>query len=149
MRKKFSTAWKSSKQPRKQRKYLANVPLHLKKKLMKVNLSKELRKRYGKRSLLLKKGDEAKIMRGKFKGKKGKVVSVKLKKGSVELEGIQVKKRDGSKVNVKLKPSNLQILELNLDDRKRSKFLHEEKRQKKQEGEAGKESKKEDTGGKK
>jgi large subunit ribosomal protein L24 len=123
MRKKFSTAWKSSKQPRKQRKYLANAPLHLRKKLMKVNLSKELRKKYRKRSFLLRKGDSAKIMRGKFKGKSGKVVSVKLKKRFIEVEGIQIKKKDGSKVNVKMRPSNLQIIELNLEDRKRNKSL--------------------------
>ena len=50
MKRKFSKSWKSSKQPRKQRKYSANAPLHLKRKLLSVNLSKELRKKYGKRS---------------------------------------------------------------------------------------------------
>jgi len=123
MRKKFSKHWKSSKQPRKQRKYLANAPIHLKKKLMSANLSKELRKKYGKRSLPLRKGDDVKIMRGKFRGKKGKVINVKIKKQKIGIEGIQIKKQDGSKVNVPLKASNLQILELNLEDRKRNKIL--------------------------
>jgi len=119
MKQKFSTSWKSSKQPRKQRKYLANAPLHLKRKVLGVNLSKELRKKYEKRNIIIKKGDTVKIMRGKFKGKKGKVIKVKIKNPLVNVEGIQIKKRDGSKANVKLQASNLQIIELNLEDKKR------------------------------
>lgn len=121
MKQKFSKHWKASKLPRKQRKYSANLPLHLKKKLMSVNLSKELRKKHGKRNVPLTKGDKVKIMRGKFKGKEGKVTEVKLKTSKAIIEGIQVKKQDGSKVNVKLRPSNLQIIELNLEGKKRLK----------------------------
>jgi len=123
MKKKFSTKWKASKQPKKQRKYLANAPLHIKKRQLSVNLSKELRKKYKKRNLVIKKGDKAKIMRGKFKKKIGKVIKVKLKKKIITIEGIQIKKQDGSKVNVSLRPSNLQIIELNLEDKKRQKKL--------------------------
>ena len=119
MKKKFSTAWKSSKQPRKQRKYVAKAPLHIKKKFISVNLSKELRKKHKKRNLPVKKEDVVKVMRGKFKKKQGKVLSVKLKIQKITIEGIQVKKLDGSKVNVNLRPSNLQIIELNLEDKKR------------------------------
>ena len=126
MRKKFSTKWKSSKQPRKQRKYVANAPLHIKMKLAGVNLSKELRKKYQKRSVHLRKKDTVKIMRGKFKGKKGKVMKVILKTQKVEVEGIQIKKQDGSKVNIKLRTSNLQIIELNVEDKKRNKALNKE-----------------------
>lgn len=121
MKQKFSKSWKASKQPRKQRKYLANAPLHLKRKMLSVNLSKDLRKKHGKRNVVVRKGDIVQIMRGKFKKKKGKVLIVKIKTSEVHVEGIQVKKRDGSKVNVKLKPSNLQIVELNLEDKKRFK----------------------------
>ena len=123
MKKKFSKFWKSSKQPRKQRKYLANAPLHIRKKFVSVNLSKDLRKKYGKRNVQIKKGDIVKIMNGKFKGKQGKIIGVKLKISKVIMEGIQVKKQDGSKVNVKLQPSNLQIIELNLEDKKRTNKL--------------------------
>ncbi len=123
MKQKFSTKWKSSKQPRKQRKYLFNAPLHTRRKLLSSNLSKELRKKYKKRSLPLRKGDVVKIMRGKFKSKKGKVTAIKLKTEKIEVEGIQIKKQDGSKVNVPLRSSNLQIVELNLEDKKRNKAL--------------------------
>ena len=124
MKKKFSTSWKSSKQPRKQRKYLANAFLHIKRKNMSVNLSKELRKKHGKRNFPLKKGDSVKIFRGKFKGKHGKITGINVKKQRVEIEGIQIKKQDGSRVNVWLRPSNLQITELNLDDKKRNDSLN-------------------------
>ncbi len=119
MKKKFSTKWKASKQPRKQKKYLANAPLHIRKRFVSVNLSKELRTKHGKRNIPVRKGDSVKIVRGKFKGKKGKITKVNLKISKVNVEGIQVKKQDGSKVDIKLQPSNLQIIELNLEDRKR------------------------------
>jgi large subunit ribosomal protein L24 len=123
MKKDFSTKWKASKQPRKQRKFRAKAPLHLKKKFVSVSLSKELKKKHSKRNIPIKKGDSVKVMRGKFKGKKGKVLEVKLKLSKVIIEGIQVKKQDGSNVAVKLQPSNLQITELNLDDKNRVKKL--------------------------
>ena len=129
MKNKFSTHWKESKQPRKQRKYLANAPLHLRRKFVSVNLSKELRKKYGKRNIPARKGDEVKIMRGKFKGKQGKVSEVKLKKSKIIVEGIQIKKQDGSKTNIKLQPSNLMITELNLSDKKRLKTKTDNKKQ--------------------
>jgi large subunit ribosomal protein L24 len=126
MKNKFNKKWKGSKQPKKQKKYLFNAPLHIKKKMVRVNLSKELRKKYGKRNLPLRKGDIVKILRGKFKEKKGKVVGIKLKKLKVQVEGMQMKKQDGSKTNVNFSHSNLQIQELNLEDRKRSKSLGKE-----------------------
>ena len=124
MKQKFSKHWKSSKQPRKQRKYRAEAPLQIKRNFLSVNLSKELRKKHKTRNLPLRKGDLVKISRGKFKKKQGKVIEVKIKKQKIYIEGIQVKKRDGSKTNVPIQASNLQIIELNLDDKKRIKSLN-------------------------
>ena len=123
MKQKFSTHWISSKQPRKQRKYRANAPLHIRHKLMSVNLSKSLREKYGKRNFPIKKGDSVKIMRGEFKKKTGKIDSVNLKKLRVMVEGIFRTKKDGVKVSVYFNPSSLQIKELNLEDAKRKKAL--------------------------
>lgn len=128
MKQKFSTHWKASKRPGKQRKYTANAPLHIKKKLVSVNLTKELRKKYNKRNIPVRKGDVVKIKRGKFKGSQGEILEVKTKKQKVTVEGIQVKKMDGSKANVNLQPSNLQIVELNLEDKKRLKIKEKEKK---------------------
>src|SRR3989344_6562113 len=119
MKNKFSKNWKSSKQPRKQRKYLANAPLSIKRKFLSANLSKELRKKHEKRNLPVRKGDTVKIMRGKFRGKQGKITEVNTKISKIKIEGIQVKKQDGSKVDVRIIPSNIQIIELNAEDKKR------------------------------
>jgi large subunit ribosomal protein L24 len=119
MRKEFSTKWKASKRPSKQRKFLAKAPLHLRKKFVSVNLNKELRKKYEKRNVPVKKDDTIKVLRGKFKGKTGKISKVFLKISKVTIEGIQATKQDGSKVNIKMQPSNLQITALNTDGGKR------------------------------
>lgn len=126
MKQKFSKHWKASKQPRKQRKYVAKAPLHIKRKLLSVNLSKELRKKYRRRNIPVKKGDNVKIMRGKFKNKQGKIIQVYTKNSKVTIENIQIKKQDGSKANIKIHPSNLQIIELNMEDKKRMKTNKEE-----------------------
>ena len=128
MNKKFSKFWKASKQPKKQRKYSANIPMHLVKKKLSVNLAKELRKKYGKRNIPLRKGDTVKIMRGKFKKQKGKVTKILRNVGKIYIENIQIKKIEGSKVDVPLRASNLQIIELNLDDKKRNKVLKQDKK---------------------
>ncbi|MAG23989.1 50S ribosomal protein L24 [Candidatus Pacearchaeota archaeon] len=123
MKSKYSTSWKASKQPRKQRKYKANAPLHTRHKFLNANLSKTLRKKYGKRALPLRKGDEVLVMRGSFKKKKAKIVSVDLRRTRVTLENIQRTKKDGTKVSVPFSPSSLQIQTLTEEDRKRFKNL--------------------------
>jgi large subunit ribosomal protein L24 len=119
MKQKFSTSWIGSTQPRKQRKYLINAPLHIRRKLMVSTLSKELRVKQGMRNVEVRKGDEVEVMRGKFDGKKGKVSSVITKKQKVSVEGLQASKRDGTKVNIWFHPSKLKIVTLNMDDKKR------------------------------
>jgi len=119
MKKKFSTYWNSSVQPRKQRKFRVNAPLHVKRKFMSVNLSKELRKTQGKRNILVRKGDTVRVMRGKFKKKTGKVQEVDYQNLRVIIEGLQRSKKDGSKSNVPFRPSILQITALDLGDKKR------------------------------
>ena len=98
----------------------------MKRKLLSVNLSKELRKKYGKRNIGIRKGDTVKIMKGKFKKKQGKVLIVKTKRQKIYIEGMQVKKLEGSKVNVPFRAPNLQIVELNIDDKKRLGKLRKE-----------------------
>jgi len=123
MKQKFSKKWKSSRQVRKQRKYKFNAPLHIRHKLLSANLSKELRKKYRRRNFPLRKNDTVKVMRGKFRGKTGKVNFVNLKNLKVGIEGIQIQKKDGTKVNAYINPSKLQIIELNLDDKERIQSL--------------------------
>ena len=60
-------------------------------------------------------------MKGKFKKKTGKISVVDLKKRKAAIEGIQTKKKDGTKINIWFDASNLQIQDLYLDDKKRFK----------------------------
>jgi large subunit ribosomal protein L24 len=123
MKQKFSKHWIGSKQPRKQRKYRANVPNHLKHKLMSANLSKELRTKHGKRNFPIRKEDNVRIMKGEFKGKVGKIDVIDTKKLRVGIAGINRTKKDGGKVAVWFDASNLQIKELYLEDKQRKKAL--------------------------
>ena len=121
--KEFSTSWKSSKKPSKQRKYSMNAPLHLKRKQVSVHLSKDLRTQHKKRSIQLRTGDSVKILRGQFKKLAGKVSKIDLKKVKIFVEGIEMAKKDGSKVPYPLHPSNLMIQTLDLTDKKRKASL--------------------------
>ena len=123
MKNKFSKAWKGSKQVRKQRKYRYNAPLHIKQKFVHVHLSKELKKKYNKRNLGLKKGDKVKIVRGQFSKHTGAVDKIDLKKSKVYVVGVEITKKEGSKTTYPIDPSNLIITEINIDDKRRQKIV--------------------------
>ncbi len=115
----WSNKWVSSKQPRKQRKYRYNAPMHVRQKFVSAHLSEALKNRFGKRSLSIRKGDEVKVMRGSGRGFKGKVERINLKKAKVYIEGFNVKKVDGSEILKAVEPSNLIITEPKMDDKRR------------------------------
>jgi len=119
--KEWSPKWKSSKSPRKQRKYRYNAPLHIRRKFLSVHLSKELREKLGKRAIPVRKGDEVVVMRGKYKKMSGKVSRVDLKECKVYIEGITRKKVAGTEIPVKFEPSNLMIVRLYEGDKMRFK----------------------------
>lgn len=112
-----------STQPRKQRKFIHKAPLHIRHKLMSVLLSEELREEFHRRSLPVKKGDTIKVMRGDFKDHEGKIEKVDLKNYRVMIEGMSVQKPDGNKVFHPVHPSNVMILELELEDEERNDIL--------------------------
>jgi len=122
-----------SKKPRKQRKFLYTAPLHLRRKIMSVHLTKELRERYKRRSMPIRKGDEVEVMSGKFKKQRGKVSRVNLKKYQVFVEGIVVKRTDGTERQKPIHPSKLKIINLNVEDKRRVKIF-----ERKEHGEAKK-----------
>ena len=119
----FSSSWKSSRKPSKQRKYRLKAPIHIKSNLVNAHLSKDLRKRYGKRSATVRRGDKVKILRGQFKKQEGKIEKVDLKNTRVFVAGVELTRRDGTKKQLALHPSNLMITELNMDDKFRQKSI--------------------------
>jgi large subunit ribosomal protein L24 len=112
-----------SKKARKQRKFLHTAPLHIRRKLMSAHLSKGLREKYGIRNMPLRKGDSVEVMRGKFKKKTGRVTKMDTKKHRVYVDGIMIKRTDGTERQAPLHPSKLKINNLVLDDKKRLKSL--------------------------
>lgn len=119
MKKLWSRAWNSSKQPRKQRKWRANAPLHVRSKLVSAHLNKELRKQYARRSVPVRRGDEVKIQRGEFSGKSGKISKVDRANLKIFIDGIKRKKVSGQEVETPVDPSNVMVIKLNMDDRER------------------------------
>ena len=80
-------------------------------------LSKDLHKKYGKRSVRVIEGDSVTIVRGEFKGVEGKVSKISTPKSSVGIEGIKKEKTKGDKFDVYIHTSNLVVTSLSTDDK--------------------------------
>jgi large subunit ribosomal protein L24 len=118
-----------SKQPRKQRKALFNAPLHVRHKLLTARLSEELQRQYGIKRLPVRKGDTVLILRGDFKGVRGKVVRVDLRRVRIYVEGATIKKPSGETVYYPIHPSKVMIVELDLSDKKRLEVIERIRKQ--------------------
>jgi len=79
-------------------------------------LSKDLQKKYGKRSMRVILGDTVKVMRGEYRGVDGKISKVSIADNSVAIEGVKKEKSKGEKFDVLIRSTNVVITNLNLDD---------------------------------
>lgn len=115
-----------------ERKKFHTEKLHRKKSRLHVHLSKDLRAKIKKkkRSLLVRKGDTVKIMRGPHKGKEAKVSDVNVVRRVVFLEGIAVKNARGREMPMPLQPSNLLLLSLDPTKERKEMFAEEAFRKK-------------------
>ena len=112
---------KVSSSRRVQRKYALGAPSSVKRKLMSCHLTKTLRDQYKIRSLPIKRGDEVKILKGKAKGKSGKVVQVYRKRNCIYVDKVQREKQNGQTVFCPIRPSYCVIEKLLLNkDRKKT-----------------------------
>ena len=107
---------------RVQRKYALGAPSSVKRKLMSCHLSKSLREQYKLRSLPIKRGDEVKILKGKAKGKSGKVVQVYRKRNCIYVDKVQREKQNGQTVFLPIKPCYC-VVEKLLINKDRSKTI--------------------------
>ena len=80
-------------------------------------LSKDLHKKYGKRSVRVIEGDSVTIVRGEFKGVDGKVAKISKPKSSVAIDGVKKEKTKGDKFDVYIHTSNLVVTSLSTDDK--------------------------------
>ena len=90
---------------------------HTKSKQLGSALSKDLQKKYGKRSVRISEGDTVTILKGEFKGVDGKVSKVSTQKNSVAVEGVKKEKTKGDKFDVYIHTSNLVVTSLNSEDK--------------------------------
>jgi large subunit ribosomal protein L24 len=96
-------------------------------------LSKELQKKYTKKSIRVVEGDNIKIVRGEFKGVDGKIAKISVQKSSVAIEGVKKEKTKGDKFDVYIHSSNVIVTGLNSNDKWRVSKLEGEKPSKKNE----------------
>lgn len=80
-------------------------------------LSKDLQKKYTKKSIRVVKGDNIKIVRGEFKGVDGKIAKISIQKSSIAIEGVKKEKTKGDKFDVYVHSSNVIVTGLNTDDK--------------------------------
>jgi large subunit ribosomal protein L24 len=90
---------------------------------MAVTLSEELREQLETRSLPVRKGDTVMVMRGDFKETEGKVEKVDYKNYRLFIEGVSVQKPDGNQTYHPVHPSNVMLVELELDDEERNEAI--------------------------
>jgi large subunit ribosomal protein L24 len=80
-------------------------------------LSKDLRKKYGKRSIRVVEGDSVKVIRGEFNGVDGKVTKVSTANNGLTIEGVKKEKLKGDKYDIYIHTSNIEVTGLNTDDK--------------------------------
>ena len=80
-------------------------------------LSKDLQKKYGKKSTRAIEGDSITILRGEFKGVSGKITKISKEKTSVTVEGVKKEKTKGDKFDVYIHTSNVVVTALNTSDK--------------------------------
>jgi large subunit ribosomal protein L24 len=137
-----------SSQPRKQRLARAHAPHHQARKQMASHLSEELLLRYNRRSATVITGDEVRVLRGDHKGKSGEIVGIDVPARKVSVQGVTVKKADGTEKALPMDPSNLIIVKLNLEDKRREERLKRSAESRKGEPKTQKASKASGKGGK-
>lgn len=98
-------------------KLIYRATFHTRSKQLGSQLSEDLRKKYGKKSVRVIEGDSIKIVRGEFKGVDGKISKISTKKSSVAVEGVKKEKTKGDKFDVYIHTSNLLVTGLNTEDK--------------------------------
>jgi large subunit ribosomal protein L24 len=90
-------------------------------------LSNDLKKKYGKRSIRVLEGDTVKVIRGEFSGVDGKVTKVSLIKNGINIEGVKKDRVKGDKFDVYIHTTNIVITGINTDDKWRMNRLEGKK----------------------
>lgn len=110
-------------QPRRQRKALYTATTFERRRRMAVPLSRDLRTRYGRRSLPVRKGDTVRVLSGSYLGREERVAKVDRRGFSVTLDNVTGKTADAKLKPLAIRPSHLVLTRLNLSDPWRRRVL--------------------------
>ncbi len=113
----------TSRQPRRQRLALFSADTFERRRRMSVPLSRELRTRYGRRSLPVRKGDTVRILTGSYVGREERVAKVDRRGLSVTLDNVTGKTADQKMKPLPIRTSHLLLTRLNLSDAWRRRVL--------------------------
>ncbi len=91
------------------------------------HLSKDMQKKYSRRSARVIEGDTVKVIRGEYRGVEGNVAKIDVVGGRIAIESVQNTKKRGDKYDVFIHSSNIILTNLNTDDKWREKKLRGEK----------------------
>ncbi|MFP3196115.1 MAG: 50S ribosomal protein L24 [Caldivirga sp.] len=119
----------SSSQPRRQHKALGNAPWHVRRRLLTAPLSKELQRQFGVKRVPVRVGDTVLILRGDFKGTRGKVTRVDYKRVRIYVDSATNKKPSGEAVYYPIHPSKVVIVELDQSDKARMAAIERARKQ--------------------
>jgi large subunit ribosomal protein L24 len=128
----------SSKSPRRQRKALYTADTFERRRRMTVPLSRELRSRFHRRAVPIRKGDTVRVLAGSFVGREERVARVNRRDYAVTLDNVTLKMADEKLKPLEIRPGHLVITRLNLSDpwRRRSLKVSEEEVTPEERGEA-------------
>lgn len=99
------------------------APNHTRSADLSSTLSHELRDKYAKRSIRVRKGDTVKVMRGEYAAIEGKIINVDVGSGKISVEGVTREKIKGGAVPIKIHASKVMVTALNTDDKLRREKL--------------------------
>jgi large subunit ribosomal protein L24 len=115
----------SSRQPRRQRKAHFNLAPHQRHELFTIPLSRELRNRYHRRRLTVRKGDTVRVLAGSFVGREERVAKVDRRRMRIILDNVTLRKADKKLQQLPLNTGHLLLTRLNLTDAWRRRILRE------------------------
>ena len=110
--------------PRHQRKAIFTADLFERHRRMTVPLSRELRRKYGRRNLPVRKGDTVRVLSGSYAGREERVAKVNLQKYAVTLDNVTGKTAEAKLKPLPIRTSHLVLTKLNLADAWRRRILN-------------------------
>ncbi|KAL3895017.1 MAG: hypothetical protein SGCHY_004941 [Lobulomycetales sp.] len=90
-------------------------------------LAKDLREKYKCRSLPIRRDDEVRITRGRYKGREGRVTACYRRRWAIHIDKIVCDKANAQSVPIPIDPSNVVITKLKLDDDRKKLMARKEK----------------------